>query len=433
MSAYGSDTSNYAPGASVDPDETGSKRGRALTQGWKDLTAKQQERFGDKSSFKAAKQEFRQNAAPEEPRMAGDRLRGLKERREGLRASRDAGEQINESQLNRINNKIKSEKNSLYGDGSGTIADSFDAAATGAGSQRGVARVSKADMKELERRYGKQAVVDYMDGLAGNEDIKTSGTGAQNLLARYKSELTNSTVDPDQPDPGNPDNDNGSTIQPAPNPGTPAPPSQQPPDQVPMPGMPTMPGVGGDMTQNNDTDQTNNQNNQGGNDTGSIDVSGNGNTVSLDQSETIIGGDQSNVSINAQGMSAGDAARLALVAGVGKPSNSRASAAAFTATHQAMNDAAQKDYRDVGATTANKYIQNAMYTNPVDMDLLNQNINDRESYHRSAAMVQGLHAFGDMMSSPAPKFNMPGPMNPVDRSDLDNANEQARDDLNDDD
>ena len=132
-------------------------------------------------------------------------------------------------------------------------------------------------------------------------------------------------------------------------------------------------------------------------------------------------------------MSAGDAARLALVAGVGKPSNSRASAAAFTATHQAMNDAAQKDYRDVGATTANKYIQNAMYTNPVDMDLLNQNINDRESYHRAASMVQGLHAFGDMMSSPAPKFNMPGPMNPVDRSDLDAANEQARDDLNDDD
>ena len=408
MSAYGSDTSNYAPGASV-----GNKKD-------KDESA-----YGGSTS----------NSAPgaEAPRMAGDRLRELKAKQERLQERQAAGEQVSDKRLSKINNMIGNQKDKLYGDGSGSIADSFNAAATGAGAQRGTARVSKADMKELRRRYGKEAVVEYMDGLAGSDDIRTDGQGAQNLLARYKSELTNSTVDPDQPDPGNPDNDIPIQKQPVPNPGTPAPPSQQPIDQVPMPGMPTMPGVGGDMTQNNDTDQTNEQINQGGNDTGSIDVSGNGNTVSLDQSETIIGGDQSNVSINAQGMSAGDAARLALVAGVGKPSNSRASAAAFTATHQAMNDAAQKDYRDVGATTANKYIQNAMYTNPVDMDLLNQNINDRESYHRAASMVQGLHAFGDMMSSPAPKFNMPGPMNPVDRSDLIEEGERSRDGLNDDD
>ena len=59
--------------------------------------------------------------------------------------------------------------------------------------------------------------------------LKPDGTGAQNLLARYKSELTNSTVNPDQPDPGNPAN--------PPSTGTPAPVSQQPPDLVPMPGV----------------------------------------------------------------------------------------------------------------------------------------------------------------------------------------------------
>ena len=67
------------------------------------------------------------------------------------------------------------------------------------------------------------------------------------------------------------------------------------------------------------------------------------------------------------------------------------------------------------------------------MDLLNQDINDRTSAHLANSRIEALGAFGDMFSSPAPKFHMPGLMNPVDRSDIKNSSQEMIDNLKEDD
>ena len=319
-------TTNYAPGASI-----GNKKDK------------------DKSPYGGSTT----NSAPgaEAPRMAGDKLRELKAKQERLQERQAAGEQVSDKRLSKINNMIGNQKDKLYGDGSGSIADSFNAAATGAGAQKGTARVSKADMKELRRRYGKESVVEYMDGLAGSDDIKTDGQGAQNLLARYKSELTNSTVNPDQPDPGNPAN--------PPSTGTPAPVSQQPPDLVPMPGVgrppyeptpneprPTI-DTGGNI-QANETKQTiNKEVNNGDITTG--DINGDGNILGH---RTYMDGD-TQMTINLQGgADTGAISRAMLLAGHGKPSNGSATTAKFVDMHQDLNNLAQAKYTNRGANTS---------------------------------------------------------------------------------
>ena len=140
------------------------------------------------------------------------------------------------------------------------------------------------------------------------------------------------------------------------------------------------------------------------------------------------------MTINLQGgADTGAISRAMLLAGHGKPSNGSATTAKFVDMHQDLNNIAQAKYTNRGADTAKDYIQAASYTNPVDMDLLNADINDRTSAHLANSRIEALGAFGDMFGSPAPKFHMPGLMNPVDRSDLIEEGERFRDGLNDDD
>ena len=405
---YGGNTTNSAPGA-----EKPRAQGGVLNNRWRDLNAKQRAQFEDKADFSAARA-------------------GLRRAQEGganaTNASRMAGERLRDANAAGDEGAIARQKDRIYGD-----IDSFDASAAGAGGAEGKNRISNRDVKELVKRHGREAVYNMLSENA--QGSKIGGRG-QRLLANYTDELTESPVDPDQPDPGQGpvlttqavgENGGGST--------TPTPELQQPDDQVPMPGMPQAPPRppsmvdSGNQTQVNDIDQTNNSNVE----QGDISIGGNvgdGNIIG----HRNYGGDQSNVSINVQGgADSGEAARLLTLSGHGKPSDSPAANASFVDMYSDMNDLNQQKYSGLGSRTAGNYIEGARSTNPVDMMKLNEAINSREGYHEAMSNYEGLMAFGDLHNHTPRPFSFAAAADPVDTSPVTDAAEDAYDRMDDED
>ena len=159
---------------------------------WSQLSGKQRARFGSQKNWANMKTDH-QNALSQgaknssyTTRKAGDKLRDLRQERNDIREAKAAGEDFDAKRLEQINKTMGQQETKIYGDGTGTIADNFDAAAGGAGGKRGTNRVSAKDMRELEQRYGKQAVVDYMNKNPHNANV--AGAKAQALL-KIKGEL----------------------------------------------------------------------------------------------------------------------------------------------------------------------------------------------------------------------------------------------------
>ena len=78
------------------------------------------------------------------------------------------------------------------------------------------------------------------------------------------------------------------------------------------------------------------------------------------------------------------------------------------------------------------YIKAGANTNPVDYDILNDAIYSSADNHLQQSIIQGSHVFGDLYKK-APKFNMAGPLDPVDTSLVTQAGADAVDNLQDDD
>ena len=239
---------------------------RALESRWSELNDKQKERYGSKSAFRDAKNDYRSqqnitaNAgggdaynSTDRSRKAGDKLKELRAERETLREDR-AG---NKEALDQLHGRIKRQENRIYGDGTGTISENYDASAGGSGSRVNKAKTSARDIKELKQRYGKESVVDYLN----NEGADTlGGSKAQKLLKRYTNQMTNSEVDPDTPVEDVVEDVKDGTPTPTPNPTptpgptpTPAPGPTPTPAPGPTPTPTPTPGDGDDNEQTNDT------------------------------------------------------------------------------------------------------------------------------------------------------------------------------------
>ena len=100
-------------------------------------------------------------------RMAGERIREL---RIDLNAAKESGDK---EQMSNLRGKITKQRDHIYGDGEGAIADSFDISSGGAGSKKNTARISGRDLKELAKRYGMGPATEYVRRMEGSENIKT--------------------------------------------------------------------------------------------------------------------------------------------------------------------------------------------------------------------------------------------------------------------
>ena len=116
-------------------------------------------------------------------RMAGEKIRDL---RIDLNAAKESGDK---EQIANLRGKMTKQRDHIYGDGEGAIADSFDISSGGAGSKKNTARISGRDLKELAKRYGMEKAVQYVRGQEGNENIKTGGAKLQQKLAKYEQKL----------------------------------------------------------------------------------------------------------------------------------------------------------------------------------------------------------------------------------------------------
>ena len=227
-----------------------SLKGRHVGKKWSDLNEKQKSRYGSKDAFRQARGDYNaaQNAekygdgytSTEETRMAGDKLRELKERQRGLDTEADNYDK----RMEKLGRKIDRQEEKIYGDGTGNIAENYDASAAGAGGGVNRARTSKKDIRQLEDAgYSRQQIVDYLQN-EGADTVK--GKGAQRLLDKYVGELTETptptpepspepgpTPSPDPSDP--PGNDNQPPGEPAPGP-TPTPAPTPAPTPTPVDG-----------------------------------------------------------------------------------------------------------------------------------------------------------------------------------------------------
>lgn len=478
---------------------------KALTKSWQELTAKQKEQYGSKKGFRDAKrdQNVEQNAgggeaytSTDKTRMAGEKMREQNQNIKDINAqidklgnSRDDREtrDMLEGQLEKANQIHARQENKIYGDGTGSIADNYDASAAGAGARRAVSKTSGKDLRELEERYGKEAVVEYMEG-AGKATM--GGNKAQNLLKRYKAELTESDVDPDTPVDevvdDTKDEEEGTTPTPTPGPTptpTPGPTPGPTPTPAPAPAPTPSPGVTPPVDDENEQspgtltgggignvgDNANAETggvvggigNTGGNNqqdgvgnmvgTGNVNTGGNEmsndaefgddsidfgsnntlNGVNIDQSERYYGGTQNNMSIvYGQGSNQSNTAAVSdlTTLGLGKADDSPAAQAKFIDMYSTLNRDNQKKYDN--PNDAAKYIQRAASTNPIDYVALNNQISQSIQNHYDLADKQSTYYMGDGYKYRPPVYNMPENQDSIEAG-TDEIYDDVKDELND--
>ena len=87
-----------------------------------------------------------------------------------------------------------------------------------------------------------------------------------------------------------------------------------------------------------------------------------------------------------------------------------------------------------GTSIANKYIQNAARSNPINIEALDRSIRQRPLYHEAKSKLEGLRTFGDVARwsrEQLPDFKMPEPMGPSDKADIKGLYGMAKNDIDD--
>ena len=98
-----------------------------------------------------------------------------------------------------------------------------------------------------------------------------------------------------------------------------------------------------------------------------------------------------------------------------------------------QNAALQSGGASDGSDIAMKYIRNAALTNPVNIEALDKSIRSRPLYHEAKSELEGLKTFGDRYRysrEQLPEWQMPTPMGPSDKADIDGLYSKSRDDIN---
>ena len=87
-----------------------------------------------------------------------------------------------------------------------------------------------------------------------------------------------------------------------------------------------------------------------------------------------------------------------------------------------------------GSSIANKYIQNAARTNPIDVEALDRQIRRAPLYHHAKSELEGLKTFGDMYRygrESSPEFKTPAPMEATEKPDFEGIYKRTKNDIDD--
>ena len=104
----------------------------------------------------------------------------------------------------------------------------------------------------------------------------------------------------------------------------------------------------------------------------------------------------------------------------------------FVMKYANMNKQLQSGDANDGASIANKYIQNAARTNPINIEALDRSIRQRPLYHEAKSKREGLKTFGDTARwsrEQLPDFKLPEPMEGVDAPDFEGMYNRSKKDL----
>ena len=418
------------------------------SQGWVDLSEKQQAKFGgDKSAFKQAKQDFKGQQQERTDNKAA--MQGVKDtlgKGASLQEMQDlkkGGTVENERAQEFLNKKIDDTKEEIYGGG----IENFDGTRGGAGSKKGYDRFSKSDIKELRARgASKEEIINYAE-TSGSD---ASGEKAQKLLNKYKTSLaknkppaeedpivTTMPVD-DQSDPEYKPDQPSQTSQPSQS-SQPSQPSQPtvpsnpnvPPDRG-NPYNPSNPVVDNSPVNNEANVDQNQELSNENNSTNIID----GNHNSIDNRQYNFGGNQS-TTIFQQGHNIGgghggsnfvDTAASQMALARTTDYDSPADTAEFVARHSAINDMVQNKTPNYAQASID-----AARANPiVDTVALDKRIAQRPLYMKAQSTMMGLNLFGDTFKFQPPSWESGlGTGDPADKPDLEGIADDIKDDIDD--
>jgi hypothetical protein len=426
------------------------------SQGWVDLSEKQQAKFGgDKSAFKQAKKDFQgqqQERADNKEAMQGvkDTL-GKGASLQEMQDLNKGGTVENERAQEFLNKKIDDTKEEIYGGG----IENFDGTQGGAGSKKGYDRFSKSDIKELRSRgASKEEIINYAE-TSGSD---ASGEKAQKLLNKYKDSLKTETqarptaqdlIDKytpnaaaagrareEEPDPV--------VVEPTvpDQPSQPIQPSQ--PSQPTVPSNPNVPPDGGNpynpgnpVVDNSpvNNEATVDQNQELSNENSSTNII-DGNHNSIDNRQYSFGGNQT-TNIWQQGHNIGgghggsnfvDTAASQMALGRSTDYDSPADTAEFVTRHSAINDMVQNKTPNYAQAS----IDAARSNKVVDAVALDKRISQRPLYMNAQSTMMGLNLFGDTFKFQAPDWESGlGTGDPADKPDLEGIADDIKDDIDD--
>ena len=106
----------------------------------------------------------------------------------------------------------------------------------------------------------------------------------------------------------------------------------------------------------------------------------------------------------------------------------------FVLKYSKLNDDLQSGDAADGSSIANKYIQNAARTNPIDIEALDRHIRRAPLYDEAKSTLEGLKTFGDMYRygrEALPEFKTPSPMEATEKPDFDGMYSKFKNDLDD--
>ena len=413
------------------------------SQGWVDLSEKQQAKFGgDKSAFKQAKQDFRGQQEEKADNKAA--MQGVKDtlgKGASLQEMQDlnkGGTVENERAQEFLNKKIDDTKEEIYGGG----IENFDGTRGGAGSKKGYDRFSKSDIKELRARgASKEEIVNYAE-TSGSD---ASGEKAQKLLNKYKTSIAKNKPPAQEEDTftTTPVDDQPNPVYDQPTiPDQPSQPSQ--PSQPTVPSNPNVPPDGGNpynpgnpVVDNSPVNNEANvdQNQELSNENNSTNII-DGNHNSIDNRQYSFGGNQT-TNIWQQGHNIGgghggsnfvDTAASKMALGRSTDYDSPADTAEFVARHSAINDMVQNKTPNYAQAS----IDSARSNKVVDSVALDKRISQRPLYMNAQSTMMGLNLFGDTFKFQAPDWESGlGTGDPANEPDLEGIADDIKDDIDD--
>ncbi len=106
----------------------------------------------------------------------------------------------------------------------------------------------------------------------------------------------------------------------------------------------------------------------------------------------------------------------------------------FVTRYANINKELQSGDATDGSSIANKYIQNAARSNPIDIEALDKQIRRAPLYHHAKSELEGLKTFGDMYRygrESLPDFKTPAPMEAVEKPDFEGIYNKTKGDIDD--